>query len=303
MLLVVFVAGCVSTPQTRSLLHSPPDIPVKAEIISTPFYPQRDYQCGPAALSTVLNFSQPVTSPQELVSKVYVPELKGSLQVEMLAATTAYDQLAIELDGALESVLREVSDNRPVLVMQNLGLDAYPFWHYAVVVGYDLDRGEVVLRSGEIKRLVRPMSVFERTWQRADNWAVVMVQPDAVPITASEDRFLAAVLRHEGPGKLENRLSAYRAGVARWPDSFELSMGLGNSLYGVGDFAQAEAAFRRASGIQPERPEAWNNLAYALMRQNRYEPALQAVRRAIDLDPQNAEFRHSLEEIQQRAKN
>ena len=82
----------------------------------------------------------------------------------------------------------------PVLVLQNLGTDLIPFWHYAAVVGYDLEREEVVLRSGERDRLVRPFSNFERTWQRADHWAVVVTKPQELPTFINEQAFMRAVL-------------------------------------------------------------------------------------------------------------
>lgn len=299
MFLVILLTGCATPQQTHLLLESPPDIPPVFEIASVPFYPQRDYQCGPAALATVINHYQLQATPDELVSKVYIPRLKGSLQVEMVAAATGYGRLAIELDGRLESILREVADGHPVLVMQNLGLKAYPFWHYAVVIGYDLQEQEIVLRSGEIERLVRPLSVFERTWQRAKHWSMVTIPPNVVPVSASEQQFTRAVLMHESGDSLDTRLRAYLSGVSRWPDSFVLTMGLGNAQYASGDFTGAESSFRKATGIDPQRPEAWNNLAYALLSQQRRQDALLAVRQAIQLAPDNEQFQASLQEIQQ----
>lgn len=299
MFLVILLTGCATPQQTLLLVESPPDIPSAYEIASVPFYPQRDYQCGPAALATIINHYQSLTTPDELVPKVYIPQLKGSLQVEMIAAATGYGRLAVELDGRLESILREVAGGHPVLVMQNLGIKAYPFWHYAVVIGYDLDEREIILRSGEIERLVRPLSVFERTWQRANYWSIITVPPNVVPVTASEQQFTRAVLMHESSDSLDMRLQAYRTGVSNWPDSFVLNMGLGNSLYAKGDFTAAESSFRKAADIEPKRPEAWNNLAYALLSQQRKRDALQAVRKAIQLDPTNEQFQGSLKEIQQ----
>src|SRR6266446_3803563 len=47
------VTGCAV--QTQALREHPPaDLPHKAELDSTPFFAQTAYQCGPAALATVL---------------------------------------------------------------------------------------------------------------------------------------------------------------------------------------------------------------------------------------------------------
>ena len=296
-LMLLLLAGCATPQQTIQLIESPPDVPLLAELTSTPFYPQRDYQCGPAALATVINFHRQQTSLEELIPLVYIPQLKGSLQIEMLAAPRRFDRLAIQQDGKLSSILREVANGNPVLVMQNLGFDTYPFWHYAVVIGYDLNKQEIILRSGEIKRLVRPFSVFERTWQRSDHWSVVIVPPGVIPITASEEKYSKAVVELESTTSLDLSILAYQSGIQRWPDNFILQMGLGNVAYSLKDYMQAEMAFSVATKLQPNRAEPWNNFAYALSQQGKKQQALRAVKKAVELAPDNNQYRNSLKEI------
>lgn len=293
----LLLSACATPYQTRQLLASPPDIPLAFEITTVPFYPQRDYQCGPAALATVINHFQLQTSAQELIPRVYIPELKGSLQVEMIAATRQFGMLAIQQDGRLESILREVAHGNPVLVLQNLGLDAYPFWHYAVVIGYDLDAEEIILRSGEISRLVRPFTVFERTWQRAGLWSVVVVPPELMPHTASAEEFTRAVLALETEGMTASALVAYQNGVKRWPQHFILQMGLGNTAYALQRYELATQAFSAATTLMPQRAEAWNNLAYALIKTAQKEQAVDAISQAIKLQPDNREYLNSQLEI------
>lgn len=294
---VLLLSACATPYQTRQLLASPPDIPRAFEITTVPFYPQRNYQCGPAALAMVINHFQQQTSAQALKPLVYIPELKGSLQVEMIAATRRFGMLAIQQDGRLPSILREVANGNPVLVLQNLGLDAYPFWHYAVVIGYDLDNEEIILRSGEIKRLVRPFTVFERTWQRAGLWSVIVVPPALIPQTASQDEFTRAVLALETEDRIDSALLAYQNGVKRWPQNFILQMGLGNTAYALQRYELATQAFSAATTLRPERAEAWNNLAYALVKTAQKERAIDAIRQALKLQPDNREYLNSQVEI------
>lgn len=295
--IVVLLSACTTPHQTRQLSLSPPDIPSVEELKTVPFYAQRDYQCGPAALATVINHYGIQTSIQELIPLVYVPELKGSLQVEMLAVTNRFGRLSMRLDGKLESILTEVSAGHPVLVMQNLGLDSYPFWHYAVVIGYDLQAKQIILRSGEIERLVRPFSVFERTWQRADFWSLVVVPPEVIPETVSEDEFMRAVIAFEAVGMKPSVYTAYQTGVKRWPLNFILQMGLGNTSYALKRYQLAEQAFRAAIAIEPGRAEAWNNLAFSLLGQQKKRLALEAVNEALKLQPGNEEYLSSRNEI------
>lgn len=295
--LILLLGACATPQQTVQLIESPPNIPTSAELTSTPFYPQRDYQCGPAALATVINFHRPQTSSEELIPLVYIPELKGSLQIEMLAATRNFERLAIRQDGKLLSILREVANGNPVLVMQNLGFDAYPYWHYAVVIGYDLDKQQIILRSGEVKRLIRPFTIFETTWQRSNYWSVVVVPPGVMPLTASESTYSIAAVEFETSSSAQLSILSYQSGIERWPNNYILQMGLGNISYTLKKFTQAEIAFTKATEINPSRAEAWNNLAYSLISQGKKKQALNAVNKALNIEPESLQYKDSLLEI------
>ncbi len=295
--LMLVLSACASTPQTRQLIEHPPKIPQQVELESVPFYPQQKYQCGPAALATVINFYQKSTTPEQLLPMVYIPELKGSLQAEMLAAVRSYQLLAIEQEGQLDSILTEIAAGHPVLVLQNLGYDFYPFWHYAVVVGYDLSEQQLILRSGEMQRLIRPFAVFERTWARSNYWSVVVVPPDIMPPSATQEAFTEAAIALESSLSSELAASMYRNGHRRWPQSYLLLMGLANSVFSLQQYDRAEALYLQAIELQPQRAEAWNNLAYARIYQGKKIGAVEAVEQAIHLDPTNPEYQASKQEI------
>jgi tetratricopeptide (TPR) repeat protein len=55
----------------------------------------------------------------------------------------------------------------------------------------------------------------------------------------------------------------------------------GNRLFRQGQYVEAEKAYLEAQGRAPERPELQYNLGNALLRQKKYEPALQSLRNAI----------------------
>ena len=138
LLLAALVSGCAA-PQVAGLLERPPrDLPPSAEIATTPFYAQEDYQCGPASLAALLNHAGRDATPASLAPQVYLPARQGSLQAELLAATRRHGLLAYVLEPRLEALLREIAAGAPVLVLQNLALDWAPQWHYAVAIGYDL---------------------------------------------------------------------------------------------------------------------------------------------------------------------
>ena len=141
--LAMALGGCaVILPQSHALKEQrPSDLPVRAELTDVPFFAQEDYQCGPAALAMALNAAGVGVTPDALVNQVYIPARKGSLQVEMLASARRHGLLAYELAPELKDVLAEVAAGNAVIVLQNQGLWSFhPYWHYAVVIGYDLEK-------------------------------------------------------------------------------------------------------------------------------------------------------------------
>ena len=294
---LAFLGGCATSPQTRSLLDNPPDVPPRVELTEVPFFPQQDYHCGPASLASIISYRGTAVEPEQIVPLIYVPDLKGSLQAEVIAATRQFELLPVQLDGTLESLLREIAAGNPVFVLQNLGLDLVPVWHYEVVVGYDFDQRIMIMRSGTRPRVSRSFALFEKTWRRAGHWALAIVPPDTIPRTASAGAYLEAVIGLEQVGQTSTAHRAYTTALRRWPESLLAHSGLGNSAYAMGEYAEAESAYRAALQIDPEKAGVWNNLAYALAQQGRHEASIEAINRALELDPGNQNFKASLHEL------
>ena len=278
------LAGCVSLPQSEALRQSTADLPPRAELDAVPFFAQEEYQCGPAALAMALNAAGVAVTPDALTEDVYIPGRKGSLQVEMLAAARRRGLLAYELAPELKDVLAEVAAGNPVIVLQNLGLWAFhPYWHYAVVMGYDLQQNQILLHSGTRARRPMSLGLFEFLWKDGGRWSMVALPPGRLPASAQEAKFATAAAALEQSGRIAEARLAYSALLQRWPADLVGLMGLGNSAYALGDLTQAEAAFRRATAAHPLAAAAFNNLAQTLADQGKFDAALEAARKAVNL--------------------
>jgi tetratricopeptide (TPR) repeat protein len=283
LLVLVLLSGCAGLPQVEALRATRTTLQSHAELTEVPFFPQEDHQCGPAALATVLKAGGVDVTPEALAAQVYLPTRQGSLQVEMLAAARRHGRIAYELAPSLPDVLREVAAGNPVVVLQNTSIKMSPLWHYAVVVGYDIDRDEIIMRSGTSPRKRMPFTAFDFFWHDSKYWAMVGMPPDRLPAAAPEGSSGAAVAAFERLGNVEQAGAAYAAMLARWPESFIALMGLGNTEYARGHLPQAETAFRRATLARPEDAAAFNNLAQTLADLGRPRAALAPARRAVEL--------------------
>jgi tetratricopeptide (TPR) repeat protein len=274
------VSGCASLwPQTAELREGlPQGLPERVELTAVPFFPQVEYQCGPAALATTLAATGAKVAPDDLVSQVYIPERKGSLQIEMLAAARRHGLVSYELAPRLDDLLREIAAGTPVIVLQNLGF--VDGWHYAVAVGYDYERGELILRSGETERKILPFTVHEMVWKRSGYWAMVTMPPDRIPVTADEGRWLSSIAALERAGGRSAARLAYASFLKRWPENLGAAIGLANAHHALGELPEAEAVLRDAARRAPDSVVVLNNLAQTLSDQGRHGEALPIIERA-----------------------
>lgn len=267
--------------------HGVGDLPPGAdsvELADTRFFPQERYQCGPAALATVLTASGVDTTPERLAEKVFIPAMDGSLQFEMLAATRTSGRVPYEIEPTLGAIHGELLAGRPVVVLQNLGIDLAPRWHYAVVVGIDAARARVILRSGTDRRRETPVRTFLHTWRRGDFWGFVALQPDELPAFADRARYLRAVAALEGSGQLDAAEAAWRTALSTWPGNRVAGVGLANIAATRGDHAAAVSRYRELLQTGDDDVVVRNNLAMSLAALGQLDAAQREIDAAIRMN-------------------
>ena len=280
--IALWLTAC-ATPQMVNLAQQwPADLPSQALNKNIPFFPQEDYECGPASLAMVLQAAGVPVLPEQLVDQVYLPGRKGTLQTELLVASRRGGLPAYVLQPTVETVLREVAAGNPVLVFQNLGLALYPVWHYAVVIGYDRARNVLVLHSGRTDQLEMSLFTFERTWARGQQWAMVALPPSRLPATAQSEAYGTAIAALERIAPAPAR-TAYAAALRQWPNDRLLLLGAGNTAYAMADLPAAAAAYQRLVQTHPQFADGWNNLAQVHLEQGQHTQALAAVAQAVAL--------------------
>jgi len=259
-----------------------PGARASVELDATPFFPQKKYQCGPAALASVLVASDVVTTPDALTPVVYIPARKGSLQVEMQAAPRKFRRLSYLLSPNMDSILAEINAGRPVLVLHNYGLPMLPKWHYAVVIGYDSARDRFILRSGLKQRDEWRVRTFMVAWHQAHRWAMVVLRPGEIPVIADPRLYLQSAADFEHGASPEDALLVFDAAVKRWPTEAVAWIGRGTAQYRAGKLADASQDYAAALRVDGSNAGARNNLAQTLLEQGCPRHAREQLR-SVDL--------------------
>lgn len=295
--LALLLAGCAINPPLRVSESLPGGgIDLGAQL---PFHPQTEYQCGPAALATVLGASGVAVTPEALAPQVYLPGREGSLQLELVGATRRAGRIPYVIAREPQAVFAELAAGRPVLVLQNLLVRTVPRWHYAVVVGADPQRERIILNSGAQRGLALRAPTFLRTWDWAGRWGLVVLRPGELPAQADPAAYLAAVADFEAVAGTAAARPAYLAALQRWPEDARVHLALGNHAHAAGDGRAAVAHYRTGWTLAPGDPVLGNNYASVLGELGCRTQALQVLDRVDDADGRwTAQLRLTRREVQ-----
>jgi len=265
-------------------------VPELEELTSVPFFPQTEYDCGPAALATVLAESGLAITPGELLPTVYTAGLTGSLQAEMLAAARSEGRLPILVEPTTQGLFDLVAAGHPVLVLQNLRLPRSPAWHYAVVVGRESESGRVILRSGEEPRKRQRARRFAQTWSLADNWGFVVVRPGEIPDTVAPERYMRSVIESRHALANTDTDAAFEAALSRWPTEPMVLFLNAARLQERAELTGAAELYNRVLAIDSGHVAARNNLANVLLEQGCFASAEQQAQLALTQETADGPF-------------
>jgi ABC-type bacteriocin/lantibiotic exporter with double-glycine peptidase domain len=144
-------------------------------LTDVPFYPQEKYECGPAALASVLTYNGINSTPEEIASAIFSRTAKGTLNFDMLLYATGTGLDAEIFSGSMDSVVRHIDNGNPLVVLVDYGFWMYQQNHYMVIVGYN--ENGVIVNSGRESLKFIPSGEFLKIWEKTKYWTL-SVKPE-----------------------------------------------------------------------------------------------------------------------------
>jgi ABC-type bacteriocin/lantibiotic exporter with double-glycine peptidase domain len=169
--IAIIISGCA----TKNFSALRPGIEGRGHYIDgVPFYRQQEHSCGPAALAGILAFWGRPASLEQITAAVYLPELRGTLPMDMENFMREAGFETFSAAGTLEEVKAHIRTGRPVICLLDLGFGLYRQPHYVTVLGFDDVNAVLIVHDGIQANRVISSDAFAREWSRAGYWMLTV---------------------------------------------------------------------------------------------------------------------------------
>lgn len=143
-------------------------------IEGVPFVKQTEYDCGPAALASVLSFRGRAADLERITARVYLPKLRGTLPMDLERYAEDEGLKTSSSAGTHAALKSAVRSNIPVICLLDLGFWFYRQPHFVTVIGFDDGNGLFIMHDGGAPNRTMGYEDFEKKWARAGKWMIVI---------------------------------------------------------------------------------------------------------------------------------
>ena len=148
---------------------------ISGKVISgVPFVKQKDQFCGPAAMASVLAYYGDNITQEEIAEKVYTPKLDGALISDMENFARARGFRTEVVNGDMNALENEIDAGVPVILLVDRGKWIVSVPHYYVVYGYDLEKGVVIVNTGDDAGVAMPFNRLEGEWEKMNRLMLIV---------------------------------------------------------------------------------------------------------------------------------
>ena len=165
---LLLLSSCVTAqqiPQTHDM-HVISDVP---------FFPQEDYECGPASLASILTYWNIHAEPEEIGRKIFSTSARGTLTIDMMLYAQKKGLHVQQFKGSIDALRNYVDSGYPLIVLVDYGISLFQMNHFMVVTGYS-NRG-VIVHSGQFQNKLLLEKDFLAAWKKTDYWTLLIKKP------------------------------------------------------------------------------------------------------------------------------
>lgn len=276
----VFLLFCVITLLTSGCSSQQPQLsngvatPV-LDLNDTPHFQNQQFNCGAAALATLLTCAGVEINPEYLATQLFVPYKKGTLNHGMACCVRSNNRIPCRVHPQFEAILAELQLGHPVMVLQQNRASGSGT-QYAVIIGVDT-HNNVILRTADNTREVVEYHNFCKSWNATDNWALVVLKTDELPARENRDNYLKAIKEIKEHGDFGLAQKGYLALLHSNPDHRIALIGLANTVFEQQQYDLAAELYTHLLNCEPENIEAVNKLAQCLAHLHCHEQAIELI--------------------------
>jgi ABC-type bacteriocin/lantibiotic exporter with double-glycine peptidase domain len=151
-------------------------------IEGVPFYRQSESTCGPAALACILAFWGHPVDLEQITAKIYLPELRGTLPMDLENYAREAGFITASSSGTLEGLKALIRKGTPIICMLDFGFGFYRQPHYVSVVGFDDAHAVIIEHDGSKPNSLIGYDKFDKVWNRAGRWMLLITPETGGPI-------------------------------------------------------------------------------------------------------------------------
>lgn len=279
--LMSLLLGCASLPATPVEAPSQPNAQGFHYLESVVPVAQTAYQCGPAALESVIRHWGKEADAEQIGRSLSDSGTRGVLNFSL--ARYARDQgFWTEIrQGEREDLRQWIQSGIPPVVMLRVGPLGIPIYHFIVLKGFNDEEQIFYANTGHpATRAIRYAPFFKR-WDQADDWTLLICPPEKVNWKLSGEQSTDLGLLLERAGRLGLAESWYQTALAKDSMNQSARFNLANLYSKTNRVSQAKAIYQELFKEKPGWAPASNNLAWICLEEGNPQEAVRVIETAL----------------------
>lgn len=147
-------------------------------LAGVPFFRQEAYECGPAALATVITYWHnktgvgSVVTPDEIVAEIFSPSARGVLGIDLQLFAKKRGFQAQPSTGSPGEIRKQIDQGIPPIILVDYGFSFYQRNHFIVITGYAANG--VLANTGSAENEFIGEEELLRIWKKTGYWMLVV---------------------------------------------------------------------------------------------------------------------------------